>query len=122
MISISYGGLEFQLPDSYQKRQCDEYMKLGLQGSTVVVASGDGGVASFAGCVDDRFFAPSFPITCPYLLAVGSTEMNRKDPSAPLTPWEHLDEVATTAFPERRRLQQHPRYCQLPKAGGPELL
>lgn len=32
------------LPASYQQRQCAEIMKLGLQGTTVVVSSGDSGV------------------------------------------------------------------------------
>jgi len=112
-------------------------MKLGLQGTTVVVSSGDSGVASFRGCINGNIFTPPFPATvshqffflptveelfalcvpslslspflmtpssnsrgskCPYLLTVGSTELNRKDPNAPPTPWEKLDEVATTAF------------------------
>lgn len=44
VISISYGGNEADLPASYQQRQCQEIMKLGLQGTTVVVSSGDSGV------------------------------------------------------------------------------
>lgn len=49
MISISYGGQEADLPASYQKRQCNEYMKLGMQGVSVILASGDSGVAGPAG-------------------------------------------------------------------------
>lgn len=45
MISISYGGDEAGLPVAYQRRQCNEFMKLGLQGVSVLVASGDSGVA-----------------------------------------------------------------------------
>ncbi|KAK4976780.1 hypothetical protein LTR42_002825 [Elasticomyces elasticus] len=45
VISISYGGQESDLPVSYQKRQCNEFMKLGLQGISVCVSSGDSGVA-----------------------------------------------------------------------------
>jgi tripeptidyl-peptidase I len=40
VISISYGGDEISLSANYQKRQCDEFKKLGLQGVSVVVASG----------------------------------------------------------------------------------
>lgn len=45
VISISYGGQEADLPVSYQRRQCNEFLKLGMQGVSVVVASGDSGVA-----------------------------------------------------------------------------
>jgi subtilase family serine protease len=46
VISVSYGGQEADLPLSYQKRQCLEYMKLGLQGVSFLFASGDSGVSS----------------------------------------------------------------------------
>lgn len=44
VISISYGGGEYGWPDYYMKRQCNEWMKLSLQGTTVVMSSGDSGV------------------------------------------------------------------------------
>jgi tripeptidyl-peptidase-1 len=46
VISLSYGGQEVDLPLSYQRRQCQEYMKLGLQGVSFIFASGDSGVSS----------------------------------------------------------------------------
>jgi hypothetical protein len=46
VISLSYGGQESDVPISYQKRQCLEYMKLGLQGVSFLFASGDSGVSS----------------------------------------------------------------------------
>ena len=45
VISLSYGGQEADLPSTYQQRQCAEYMKLGMQGVSIVFASGDSGVA-----------------------------------------------------------------------------
>ncbi|KAK0855543.1 hypothetical protein LTS02_011011 [Friedmanniomyces endolithicus] len=45
VISISYGEQEQDLPAYYQKRQCNEFLKLGLQGVSIFVASGDTGVA-----------------------------------------------------------------------------
>lgn len=63
-------------------------MKLGLQGTSVVVSSGDSGVANRynAGynnsCVNSKYgyvdtygdrFSPSFPVNCPYITAVGAT-------------------------------------------------
>ncbi|KAJ5471769.1 hypothetical protein N7530_009126 [Penicillium desertorum] len=41
VISISYGSAEADLPISYQRRQCAEFMKLGTMGVSVLVASGD---------------------------------------------------------------------------------
>ncbi|KAI1488921.1 peptidase S8/S53 domain-containing protein [Biscogniauxia mediterranea] len=81
VISISYSGAESDLPESYQQRQCAEVMKLGLQGTTVMIASGDDGVASFPsgaspnGCMGPQqdVFNPQFLASCPYILAVGST-------------------------------------------------
>ncbi|KAI9925294.1 hypothetical protein ASPWEDRAFT_121564 [Aspergillus wentii DTO 134E9] len=76
VISISYGGSESDLPISYQRRQCNEWMKLGMQGISAVVASGDSGVASADNtCLgkDGKVFVPEFPATCPYMTSVGGT-------------------------------------------------
>ena len=43
VISTSYGYNEADLTPAYELRQCDEYMKLGLQGVTVLYSSGDSG-------------------------------------------------------------------------------
>jgi tripeptidyl-peptidase-1 len=93
VISISYGGSEDSLPVSYQRRQCAEFMKLGTMGVSVLVASGDSGVSS-NGCLGSKgqIFAPDFPATCPYLTAVGSTEL----PSG-ASPGDHKEQ-ATTRF------------------------
>ena len=88
VISISYGGGEADLPAYYSKRQCTEIMKLGLQGVTVVISSGDDGVASGAfdggnydGCAGEgQIFFPASDATCPYVLAVGGTEFDLAEP------------------------------------------
>jgi len=82
------------------KRQCDEWMKLGLQGTTVVMSSGDSGVGGDV-CYgpDGKIFDPDFAVNCPYVLAVGSTEWDRFDASKALEPYEKLNEVATARFP-----------------------
>ena len=49
VVSVSYGGQEYDLPDNYQQRQCNEYLKLGMQGVTFVVSSGDSGVSGRPG-------------------------------------------------------------------------
>lgn len=94
VISVSYGQIEGALPRFYQERQCNEWMKLGLQGVSVVFASGDSGVANRynAGynnsCINAKYgyvdsngtaFSPSFPVNCPYITAVGATQLKTKD-------------------------------------------
>ncbi|KAE8419834.1 peptidase S8/S53 domain-containing protein [Aspergillus pseudocaelatus] len=101
VISISYGGAEADLPIAYQRRQCQEFMKLGLQGVSIVVASGDSGVQGRggsptpSGCLgkDNKVFAPDFPATCPYLTTAGGTYL---PPGADVHAHE---EQATTSFP-----------------------
>ncbi|KAK0128037.1 hypothetical protein ONS95_000023 [Cadophora gregata] len=84
VISLSYGGQESDLPISYQKRQCLEYMKLGLQGVSFLYASGDSGVSNYPGDIDGptgclgpklNVFNPTWPGTCPYVTSVGGTKV-----------------------------------------------
>lgn len=72
-------------------------MKLGMQGISVLVASGDSGVAGPASGSDDgclnggKVFSPDFPATCPYITSVGATLLTgaaKKD-----------EETAVTRFP-----------------------
>lgn len=84
VISTSYSYDEADLSSTYLKRQCNEYMKLGLMGTTVIYSSGDNGVGGAQGCLNDDGsfndgssgrFNPSFPGTCPYVLSVGATQV-----------------------------------------------
>ena len=88
------------LPTFYQC-QCNEYMKLGMQGIFIVVASGDSGVAGPAGhdnadgCLGPTgsILFPDFPATCPYLTTLGAVY---------LPPGEDVNkdqEVAVIRFP-----------------------
>ncbi|KAH8817290.1 peptidase S8/S53 domain-containing protein [Xylogone sp. PMI_703] len=75
VISFSYGLVEADYPTNYQQRQCNEFMKLGLQGVTIVFASGDDGVADRNGpCLgpQETIFSPDYP-DCPYVTMVGAT-------------------------------------------------
>ncbi|PWN44753.1 subtilisin-like protein [Ceraceosorus guamensis] len=87
-ISTSYGYNEADLTPEYEVRQCNEYAKLGLQGSTFLYSSGDYGVAGNGGqCIDPNTgdytagttkgdkFNPSFPGGCPYVLSIGATQI-----------------------------------------------
>ncbi|KAK8041507.1 subtilisin-like protein [Apiospora phragmitis] len=102
VISTSYGYNEAELTPVYQMRQCYEYMKLGLHGVTVLYSSGDYGVAGNGGiCVGTNgtqingtsgHFNPSFPGTCPYITAVGATQV--------LTGTNILQDLANKVQPE----------------------
>lgn len=86
VISTSYGSNEADLTPKYESRQCDEYMKLALQGVSVIYSSGDFGVAGNGGvCLSENGtaftdgksgkFAPSFPGGCPWVTSVGATQI-----------------------------------------------
>lgn len=87
VVSISYGEAEDDLPKPYVERQCNEILKLGLQGHTILVASGDYGVASFPGSdnnaegclsasgLNGTIYNPDYPSGCPYITAVGATRL-----------------------------------------------
>lgn len=84
VLSVSYGSSEFGFPASYLNRQCFEFGKLGLMGTTVIFSSGDSGVGEIEGCLDKTGqpspngtqFSPDSPVTCPFVTAVGATRMN----------------------------------------------
>lgn len=92
VISISYAYNEHDLLPAYERRQCNEFLKLGLMGTTFLVASGDFGVSGNDDqCIDPNnrvpgpnasytdgsygTFNPSFPASCPYVTAVGGTQV-----------------------------------------------
>ncbi|KAH9843424.1 putative protease S8 tripeptidyl peptidase I [Teratosphaeria destructans] len=91
VVSISYGEAEVYLPKPYVERQCNEIMKLGLQGHSILVAAGDYGVASFPGSNGDAYgclsghgqngtiYNPDYPSGCPYITAVGATRLYEND-------------------------------------------
>ncbi|KAF2149685.1 subtilisin-like protein [Myriangium duriaei CBS 260.36] len=102
VISISYGANEADYSFAYQRRQCQEWMKLSLQGVTVVLASGDSGVGGrygqgghAQGCLgsNQSTFNPDYPATCPYITVVGSTYL----PTGASVSKDQ--EVATSSFP-----------------------
>jgi tripeptidyl-peptidase-1 len=86
VISISWAQPEAELPERYLRRQCVEFLKLGLQGVTVLAASGDTGPASSQGtCIDPEtgslnttrgMFSPNFPASCPWVTAVGGSQLS----------------------------------------------
>ncbi|KAI4274946.1 MAG: hypothetical protein LQ337_003552 [Flavoplaca oasis] len=93
VISTSYGYNEADLTPAYERRQCMEYMKLGLAGTSFLFSSGDFGVAGNGGrCIDPEtreyndgssgIFNPGFPGGCPYITSIGATQIQ---PNASVT-------------------------------------
>ncbi|KAJ7149248.1 subtilisin-like protein [Mycena crocata] len=83
-ISVSYALNEQDVSARYAQRQCTEYGKLGLMGSSVFYSSGDHGVAGNSNvCLDAEHkpvengtvFNPSFPGSCPFVTSVGATQI-----------------------------------------------
>jgi tripeptidyl-peptidase-1 len=91
VISASYGESEEDFPKKYAQRQCNEFMKLGLQGHSIFVSAGDYGVAQppgdppgSNGCLSNEaeglngtIFNPAYPGDCPYVTSVGATMLPR---------------------------------------------
>jgi len=74
--SISYGSIEPEVQKSIADTFNTEAMKLGTQGVTIFVSSGDDGVANFVARSKASACAynPSFPASSPYVTAVGATQ------------------------------------------------
>jgi tripeptidyl-peptidase-1 len=74
--SISYGSIETEVADSVADTFNTEAMRLGAQGVSVFVSSGDDGVANFQarGDASNCGYNPSFPASSPYVTAVGATQ------------------------------------------------
>ena len=97
VLSISWGWTEAGFSANYLQRQCLEFLKLGLMGTTTVVSVSDHGTASGSGafCIDDRTgnatggkFSPTFPSSCPWVTSVGGTQMLPQQQQQPTTPNE----------------------------------
>merc|ERR1712176_196599 len=75
-MGISYGSIEPEVSASVMTTFNTEAMKLGTQGVTIFVSSGDDGVANFAarGEASNCGYTPSFPASSPYVTAVGATQ------------------------------------------------
>lgn len=84
-VSISYSQNEVTITAASATRQCNEYGKLGLLGTSIFYSSGDTGVAGNGNvCLtatgeqssNGTRFNPKFPSTCPFVTSVGATQVN----------------------------------------------
>lgn len=87
VLSISYSDTEAAFPTEYLERQCTEFLKLGLLGTTVIVSSGDAGVeggiqpgtcinttTGVSNATNTGRFSPGWPAACPWVTTVGATQ------------------------------------------------
>ena len=79
VISTSYGDDEQTVPESYARRACADFAKLGARGISVLFSSGDAGVGNSHTCFSNsnpnkRMFLPAFPAGCPWVTTVGGTK------------------------------------------------
>ncbi|SPN99168.1 related to serine protease [Cephalotrichum gorgonifer] len=112
VIGIAYAWNEAQFSDTYVKRQCLEFLKLALQGVTVVTGSADRGTADQLNtCIDPEtgetgpevgHFSSVFPASCPWVTAVGATQLRPTgnqtwNEDTPFPGEESLDYQGTTS-------------------------
>ncbi|KAJ7580208.1 subtilisin-like protein [Mycena floridula] len=74
VLTTSYGfNTEQDLSLSLTVAMCNAYMQLTAKGTSILFATGDGGVAATPGETCSAMFNPTFP-TCPFTTLVGATE------------------------------------------------
>ncbi|EED13344.1 hypothetical protein TSTA_058330 [Talaromyces stipitatus ATCC 10500] len=87
VISVSYCIAEGAYSYFYINRQCQEYMKFGLQGFSIIYSSQDSGVESGGRIHPDNVnkttlaanpgaFSPGWPAACSCVTSVGATKIN----------------------------------------------
>ena len=67
--SVSYGDYEVSIPTDYQTRAENEFMKFGISGRSLMIASGDDGIH----CEKNKY-GPMWPTCSPYVTSVGGTK------------------------------------------------
>jgi len=72
VLTTSYGFNENELTRAVATNLCNAYMQLGALGTSVLFASGDGGVSG-SQSQSCTTFVPTLPSDCPFLTSVGAT-------------------------------------------------
>lgn len=81
VLTTSYGSNEVSLSPAASTALCNTYAALGAKGTSILFATGDGGVAGSRNnpCTN---FVPTFPSGCPFITTVGATT------GVPETSWD----------------------------------
>ncbi|KAG5646730.1 hypothetical protein DXG03_002412 [Asterophora parasitica] len=93
VVSNSQATHEYAFSQFYLERQCAEFGKLGLLGTTVIYSAGNVGTAGTQSgyCLDKNgsmnpnatLFNPSWPASCPFITAVGGTQVKKGSAAVP---------------------------------------
>jgi len=89
VMSISWGMDEWAQPVAWSERMDVEWMKLGLRGVSILIASGDAGAWGDMGVLNGHNFRPDSPATSPYVTAVGGTDLKVTDVIGEEQAWSH---------------------------------
>ncbi|KAI0107778.1 peptidase S8/S53 domain-containing protein [Nemania sp. FL0031] len=73
VISVSYGGDEYEVALSVADATCNLFSELGAAGISVLYASGDSGVGDSCTISGKKAYIPDFPGGCPFVTLVGGT-------------------------------------------------
>ena len=88
VLSMSYGAYEHEMHPATMNSFATEAMKLGAQGVSFLVATGDDGVAGFLARNDSSKcgYTVAFPASCPWVTAVGGTMNGQGGAGGPASP------------------------------------
>ncbi|KAJ7051989.1 family S53 protease-like protein [Mycena amicta] len=73
VLTTSYGFDEDELSRAMAAAMCNAYLQLSALGTTILFASGDGGVGGTVKGENCTNFIPTAPSDCPFVTSVGST-------------------------------------------------
>ncbi|KJA14600.1 hypothetical protein HYPSUDRAFT_194935 [Hypholoma sublateritium FD-334 SS-4] len=73
VLTTSYGQNENTISSALANQLCNAYAQLGARGTSILFASGDGGVAGSQTTTCSKSFLPTFPSGCPFMTSVGAT-------------------------------------------------
>ncbi|KIP04581.1 hypothetical protein PHLGIDRAFT_25524 [Phlebiopsis gigantea 11061_1 CR5-6] len=75
VLTTSYGENESDISRALANNLCTAYAQLGARGTSILFASGDGGVSGSQSGSCTKF-VPTFPSGCPYMTSVGATQLS----------------------------------------------
>ncbi|KAH8111217.1 family S53 protease [Phellopilus nigrolimitatus] len=84
VLSTSYGQNENTMSRALANQLCNAYMQLGARGTSILFASGDGGVSG-SQANSCSTFVPTFPSGCPFMTSVGATTLASNEVAATLS-------------------------------------
>lgn len=124
--SVSYGNDEKQQTSAdYMNSVNVQFQKAGLQGLTIMFASGDQGVSGREGCGGGWFdrttrFKPDFPAGSPYVLAVGGTDFLQRSVIGEEKAWSESgggfsDNFKAPSY-QKEAVEQYKKTAKLPEA------